>query len=283
MTIIKISQKKCFNGTQYIYSHQSVTTNCIMRFGVYLPPQAATKKVPVLYWLSGLTCTEENFINKAGAQRMASKLGLAIVTPDTSPRGLGIVGEEDSYDIGTGAGFYLDAQQVPWSEGYKMSSYITNELRMIVEKNLPIDNTRVGIFGHSMGGHGALILALKNPNYFKTVSAFSPICSPMRSPWGQHAFRTYLGNDQAAWQDYDATYLIETIGWAGPAILVDQGTEDEFIEQQLKPELLQEACKKAKVPLQMRFQEGYDHSYFFISTFIEDHLIFHADYLSAIR
>jgi S-formylglutathione hydrolase len=247
-----------------------------MRFGVFLPPQAASGRVPVLYWLSGLTCTEENFIVKAGAQRVAAALGLAIVVPDTSPRGLGIPGEGDSYDFGLGAGFYVDATEAPWSRGYRMYSYITQELPADVAATFPVDPDRVGIFGHSMGGHGALTIALKNPRHYKSVSAFAPIASPIRCPWGQKALSGYLGADRARWREYDTTALIEDRGWTGPPIMVDQGTKDQFLESQLKPELLQDACQRSGVPLDLHLREGYDHSYFFIASFIEDHLRFHA-------
>ena len=247
-----------------------------MRFGVFLPPQAEAQRVPVLYWLSGLTCTEENFIVKAGAQRVAAELGLALVVPDTSPRGLKIPGESESYDFGLGAGFYVDATQAPWSRGYRMYSYVTKELPQLVAAEFPVDAARRGIFGHSMGGHGALTVALKNQDYYKSVSAFAPISSPMRCPWGEKALTGYLGTDRARWREYDATALIEERGWRGPALLVDQGTADQFLETQLKPGLLEEACRRAGVPLTLRLQAGYDHSYFFIATFIEEHLRFHA-------
>ncbi len=276
MAITTVSRNKCFGGVQGVYSHESRETGCVMRFGVFLPPQAEAQAVPVLYWLSGLTCTEENFIVKAGAQRVAAELGLAIVVPDTSPRGLKIPGEDESYDFGLGAGFYVDATQAPWSRGYRMYSYIAKELPRLVEADFPVDPARTGIFGHSMGGHGALTLALKNPDYYKSVSAFAPICSPMRCPWGEKALTGYLGADRALWRDYDATALIESRGWKGPALLVDQGTNDQFLESQLKPELLEEACRRSGVPLDLRLQAGYDHSYFFIASFIEDHLRFHA-------
>jgi S-formylglutathione hydrolase len=276
LLITSVSRSKCFGGVQGVYSHESRETGCVMRFGVFLPPQAEAQAVPVLYWLSGLTCTEENFIVKAGAQRVAAELGLALVVPDTSPRGLKIPGEDESYDFGTGAGFYVDATQPPWSRGYRMYSYVVKELPQLVAAEFPIDPTRVGVFGHSMGGHGALTVALKNPAYYKSVSAFAPISSPMRCPWGEKALAGYLGPDRAAWRDYDATALLEERGWRGPALLVDQGTGDQFLESQLKPELLREACRRSGVPLDLRLQEGYDHSYFFISTFIEDHLRFHA-------
>lgn len=278
---LTLSKSLCFGGVQAVYSHAAVATQCTMRFGVFLPPQASARPVPVLYWLSGLTCTEENFIVKAAAQRVASELGLAIVVPDTSPRGLGIPGEGDSYDFGLGAGFYVDATQAPWSAGYRMYSYVARELPAYIEERFPVDADRVGIFGHSMGGHGALTMALKNPRYYKSVSAFAPISSPMESPWGEKALTGYLGADRDRWREYDATALIEARGWSGPPILVDQGTSDAFLESQLKPELLRDACKRARVPLELRLRNGYDHSYFFIATFIEDHLRFHARHLQA--
>jgi S-formylglutathione hydrolase len=247
-----------------------------MRFGVFLPPQAEAQRAPVLYWLSGLTCTEENFIVKAGAQRVAAELGLALVVPDTSPRGLKIPGESESYDFGLGAGFYVDATEAPWSRGYRIYSYVTKELPPLVAAEFPVDSARVGIFGHSMGGHGALTVALKNQGYYKSLSAFAPISSPMRCPWGEKALTGYLGTDRASWREYDATALIEERGWRGPALLVDQGSADPFLETQLQPGLLEEACRRAGVPLTLRLQAGYDHSYFFIATFIEEHLRFHA-------
>jgi S-formylglutathione hydrolase len=250
-----------------------------MRFGVYLPPQAQSGRVPVLYWLSGLTCTEENFIVKAGAQRVAAELGLAIIAPDTSPRGLGIPGEADSYDFGIGAGFYVDATEAPWSQGYRMYSYVTQELFELVATTFPVDPARAGIFGHSMGGHGALTIALKNPHRFRSVSAFAPIVSPSRCPWGEKALAGYVGPDREKWREYDATSLIEDRGWKGPALLVDQGTQDQFLENQLKPELLVAVCKRLGIPLDLRMQQGYDHSYYFIASFIEDHLRFHAKHL----
>ena len=279
MTILTISQNRCFGGMQGIYSHASTETACTMRFGVFLPPQASTGKVPILYWLSGLACTEENFVVKAGAQRVAALLGIALVVPDTSPRGLDIPGEGASYDFGLGAGFYVDATAAPWSRGYRMYSYVTRELVEAVAADFPVDPSRAGIFGHSMGGHGALTIALKNPGSYKSVSAFAPICSPMRCPWGEKALQGYLGGDRERWREYDATALIEERGWNGPPILVDQGTKDQFLDAQLKPELLRSVCSERNVPLDLRMQEGYDHSYFFISSFIEDHLRFHARHL----
>ena len=278
-TIKVVSQNLCFGGVQSVYTHQSRESGCVMRFGAFLPPQAKSTRVPMLYWLSGLTCTEENFIVKAGAQRIAAALGLAIVVPDTSPRGLGIPGEGESYDFGLGAGFYVDATEAPWSRGYRMYSYITKELRADVAAALPVDPTRAAIFGHSMGGHGALTIALKNPRDYKSVSAFAPIASSIRCPWGEKALSGYLGNDRTRWREYDATALIEDRGWTGPPILVDQGTSDPFLETQLKPELLRQACRDFGVALDLRLQDGYDHSYFFIATFIEDHLRFHAENL----
>jgi len=278
-TIKNIRQHSCFGGQQYIYSHHSTSTECTMRFGLFLPPQAEISPVPLLYWLSGLTCTEENFIIKAGAQRVAAELGIAILTPDTSPRNLNIPGENDSDDLGSGAGFYVDATEAPWAKNYNMYTYITKELPALVSAYFPIDQERIGIFGHSMGGHGALTIALRHPDYYKSVSAFSPICSPMRSPWGIKAFEHYLGFDKTKWQDYDSTLLITSRGWKGPSLLIDQGTNDPFLETQLKPELLSTACDAANVKLNLRLQKGYDHSYFFIATFIEDHLRFHAKVL----
>ena len=247
-----------------------------MRVAVFLPPRAKSERVPVLYWLSGLTCTEENFTVKAGAQRVAAELGLALVVPDTSPRGLNIPGEADSYDFGLGAGFYVDATEAPWSTGYRMYSYVTRELPAWIAASFPIDTARAAIFGHSMGGHGALTIALKNPQAYKSVSAFAPIVSPMRVPWGEKALTGYLGQDRSRWREYDATALIEDRGWDGPPILVDQGTKDQFLENQLKPELLKEACERRGVALDLRLREGYDHSYYFIATFVEEHLRYHA-------
>ena len=276
-----VSCARSFGGEQRTYVHDSRETGCPMRVAVFLPPAFGQGRIPVLYWLSGLTCTEENFVVKAGAQRVAAELGLAIVVPDTSPRGLGYPGEADAYDYGLGAGFYVDATEPPWSAGYRMYSYVARELPELVEQHLAVDPARMGIFGHSMGGHGALVLALRNPQRYRTVSAFAPVCSPMRCPWGEKAFSGYLGPDRSRWQEYDATALIEERGWPGPPILVDQGTHDQFVATQLRPELLVQACERARVPLQMRMREGYDHSYFFIATFVEQHLDFHARNLRA--
>jgi len=280
-TLNAVSRNRCFGGMQGVYTHAAETTHCSMRFGVFMPPQAQSARVPVLYWLSGLTCTEDNFIVKAGAQRVAAELGVAIVVPDTSPRGLGYPGEADAYDFGLGAGFYVDATEAPWSEGYRMYSYVTNELPAYVERHFAVVAGRAGIFGHSMGGHGALTIALKNPGRYRSVSAFAPIASPMRCPWGEKALTGYLGSDRGRWREYDATALIADRGWRGPALLVDQGTSDPFIESQLKPELLRQACEQAGVALDLRLRDGYDHSYFFIATFIEEHLRLHARHLHA--
>jgi len=276
-----LAQSRCFGGVQAVYAHEARETRCTMRFGLFLPPHAANARVPVVYWLSGLTCTEENFIVKAGAQRVAAELGLAIVVPDTSPRGLGIPGEADSYDFGLGAGFYVDATQAPWSDGYRMYSYVSRELREYVDARFPVDPGRVAIFGHSMGGHGALTIALRNPDVYRSVSAFAPIVSPMRCPWGEKALSGYLGDDRDRWRGYDATALVEDRGWSGPRIIVDQGTRDPFVDSQLKPELLKDACERAGVALDLRRRDDYDHSYYFIASFIEDHLRFHARELCA--
>jgi S-formylglutathione hydrolase len=280
MTVATVSDSRCFGGVQGIYRHESATLGCAMRFALFRPPGDAGARPPVLYWLSGLTCTEENFTVKAGAQRVAAELGLALVVPDTSPRGLGIPGEAESWDFGLGAGFYVDATQAPWSRGYRMYSYVTRELPEVVASHFAVDTTRCGISGHSMGGHGALTIALRNPQVYASVSAFAPIASPMRCPWGEKALSRYLGDDRAAWREHDTTELIASRGWSGPPILVDQGTADSFLDSQLKPGLLREAFERAGVPLELRMQEGYDHSYYFIATFIADHLRYHAAVLA---
>ena len=277
-TLTTIAQNRCFGGVQGTYSHESTTTGCTMRFGVYLPPQAETRQVPLLYWLSGLTCTEENFIIKAGAQRVAAELGIALVVPDTSPRGLDIPGEAANYDFGLGAGFYVDATVAPWSLGYRMYSYVVRELRDVVTAGFPIDSSRAGIFGHSMGGHGALTIALKNPQKYKSLSAFAPIAAPIQSPWGVKAFSGYLGAYRAAWSQYDATELVKAGHKFAGGILIDQGTADKFLADQLKPELLVSACKAAGQEIYLQMREGYDHGYFFIQSFIDDHLRHHAQH-----
>lgn len=273
-TIKIIAHNKSFGGTQFVYSHFSTVTECEMRFAVYLPPQSDTQKLPCLFWLSGLTCTEQNFITKAGAQRIAAELGVILIAPDTSPRLARKPKEQESYDFGEGAGFYVDAVKAPWSRHYRMYSYVTKELYELVLQHFSIDKERIGIFGHSMGGLGALNLALKNPTQYRSVSAFSPICAPLQAPWGIKAFTGYLGEDQTAWHAYDPISLIAEQGWSG-SILVDQGTCDEFLTTQLNPELLVDASANAKINLNLRLQEGYDHSYYFIATFIEEHIRFH--------
>lgn len=273
----KVSAAKSFGGTQGVYSHASETLSCDMKFAVYTPEGKGP--FPVLYWLSGLTCTEENFIAKAGAQRLASELGLVVVAPDTSPRGEGVPDDPDkAYDFGLGAGFYLNATQEPWSKHYRMYDYIARELPALIEKEFPIDAARAGIFGHSMGGHGAMTIHLKNADKFKTCSAFSPIVAPSQVPWGKKAFSNYLGSDESAWAEYDATALVARRA-SKAEILIDQGTADNFLKEQLKPEIFAEAASKAGQKTILRMQEGYDHSYYFIATFIGDHLRWHAERL----
>ncbi|MFT4060451.1 MAG: S-formylglutathione hydrolase [Legionella sp.] len=274
-----IEEHQCFAGMQYVYEHQSAATQCLMRFGLYLPPQILQRKVPVLYWLSGLTCTEQNFITKAMAQRIASELGLALVAPDTSPRGMEQPCDRAQYDFGIGAGFYVDATQEPWAQHYKMATYVRDELPDLLQQNFALDEQRCGILGHSMGGHGALTLALNNPLQYRSVSAFSPICAPTQCPWGRKAFRGYLGTNEQYWKAYDACELVVARGWPHGEILIDQGTHDSFLDEQLKPHLFQAACAKAQVVLNLRMQKNYDHSYYFIASFIEDHLRFHASIL----
>ena len=268
---------KCFGGWLKVFAHDSDALNCRMECAVYLPPQAETQNCPVLYWLSGLTCTWANFIEKAGAQKYAADHGIILVIPDTSPRGVNIEGEDESYDFGSGAGFYLDATQKPWSDHYHMYSYITKELPGLINELLP-SSGKASISGHSMGGHGALICALKNSDFYKSVSAFAPIVNPCDVPWGQKAFSGYLGDDRAQWEAYDASRLAATTKWAGP-ILIDQGTGDNFLNEQLQPEIFKDACDKADLDLTLRMQDDYDHSYFFISTFIGEHISFHAKHL----
>ncbi|MBB1323521.1 S-formylglutathione hydrolase [Shewanella sp. SR43-8] len=279
MTIESISSTKAFGGWHKQYSHHSSTLNCAMRFAIYLPPQAESQAVPVLYWLSGLTCTDENFMQKAGAQRIAAELGMAIVAPDTSPRGEGVADDPDgAYDFGLGAGFYLNATKPPFSQHYQMYDYVVNELPALIEAHFPVTEQR-SISGHSMGGHGALTIALKNPHRYNSLSAFSPICHPMDCPWGIKAFRGYLGDDQQQWQQYDSSELMAKSQQFVPA-LVDQGSKDNFLDEQLKPQILVQAAKNKGYPLELRMQPGYDHSYYFIATFIEDHLRFHAKHLA---
>ncbi|MEP2183090.1 S-formylglutathione hydrolase [Roseibium sp.] len=274
-----VSEAKAFGGKQFVFSHASSETGTDMRFAAYLPSAAETAKVPVLWFLSGLTCTEENFTVKAGAQRDAAELGIALIAPDTSPRGDNVPDDPDgAYDFGLGAGFYVDATEAPWAVNYRMRSYIEKELPSHIEQALPLDMTRQAITGHSMGGHGALTIALRNPDRFKSVSAFAPICSPINCPWGNKALSNYVGADQADWRQYDACALIED-GARVPDILVDQGLADGFLEGQLKPEMLEAACDKSGIPLTMRRQDGYDHSYYFIASFMQDHMRWHAERL----
>ncbi|CAD6539796.1 S-formylglutathione hydrolase [Paraburkholderia sabiae] len=269
-----------FGGTQRIYKHESKAIGLPMRFSVFMPKEAAQKKVPALFYLAGLTCTEETFPIKAGAQRFAAQHGIALIAPDTSPRGAGVPGETDSWDFGVGAGFYVDATQEPWSKHYRMYSYVRDELRETVVGELPVDGDRLGIFGHSMGGHGALMLALRNPEIYRSVSAFAPIAAPTRCPWGEKAFSGYLGADREAWKEYDASELVgKATRKFAEGILVDQGLADAFLAQQLNPDVFEAACKAAGQPLTLRRHEGYDHGYFFISTFIEDHIAHHAKVL----
>lgn len=279
MSLELISQNKVFGGWLKRYRHQANSLNCEMTFAIYLPPQAEEQKVPFLYWLSGLTCTDENFCQKAGAFKKAAELGLAIICPDTSPRGSEHPGEHDSYDFGSGAGFYVNATQAPWSENYHMFDYVSEELPATVEEAFPFNGKRA-ISGHSMGGHGALICAFKKPENYQSVSAFSPISNPSECPWGQKALGGYLGDDLNDWLQWDACALVRRSKTQIP-LLVDQGTDDEFVAEQLKPQALSLACTNAEYPLTLRMQPGYDHSYFFISSFIDDHLQFHAKHLSA--
>ncbi|MBS0299104.1 MAG: S-formylglutathione hydrolase [Proteobacteria bacterium] len=272
------SLHRCFDGIQGYYQHPSTVIGLPMRFSVYQPPQAEQQRVPVLFFLAGLTCTEETFMIKAGAQRYAAELGLMLVTMDTSPRQTGIPGETDAWDFGAGAGFYLDATVEPWARHYRMESYITQELRNIIVDQFPADPNRIGIFGHSMGGHGALTLALRYPEIYHSVSAFAPICAPMRCPWGQKAFSNYLGENQQDWQKYDATALLQA-GHRVPDLLVDQGFNDQFLTTQLFPEALEQACGDAGQPLTLRYHQDYDHSYYFISTFVGEHLSYHREQL----
>ncbi|RUQ37470.1 MAG: S-formylglutathione hydrolase [Candidatus Competibacteraceae bacterium] len=275
-----IESIKEFGGWLNRYRHPSQTCQCDMTFSVYLPPAAAHGKVPAVYWLSGLTCTDDNFRVKAGAQRYAAELGLALVIPDTSPRGPDVPDVPERYDLGQGAGFYVNATQSPWSTHYHMYDYVTRELPKLVEENLPITDVRA-ISGHSMGGHGALICALKEPGRYRSVSAFAPICHPMACGWGQGCFKTYLGSQREDWVAYDAVRLIEE-GAPAIALLIDQGTADEFLDQQLHPSSLERVCAARHFPLTLRWQEGYDHSYHFIATFIGEHLAYHAEALHRI-
>lgn len=277
MSLELVSEAGCFEGRQLTYRHRSAACNCDMQFAVYLPPAAKETLVPALYWLSGLTCTEENFSAKSGAQRYAAELGLALIIPDTSPRGVDLRGEDEFINVGTGAGFYLNATESPWAAHYQMYDYIADELVTAVNENLPVDPARKSISGHSMGGHGALTIGTRNADAYRSISAFSPICAPGLSAWGEQAFVAYLGNDRSNWLQYDACAVIRETP-SRHRLLVDQGAADPFLDQ-LRPAELQEACEAAGQLLDYREHPGYDHGYFFVSTFIGDHLHFHAEAL----
>ncbi len=279
MTLETLSETNCFGGHIGFYRHASAVNNCDMQFSVFVPPQAASGKVPVLTFLSGLTCSEENFMIKSGAQRVAAELGIMLVSPDTSPRGEDVPDDPDGdYDFGLAAGFYLNATQEPWSRHYHMYDYVTQELQSAVFDNFPGDAERHGLSGHSMGGHGALTIGLRNPDIFKSISAFAPICTTLGSPWGQKALGYYLGDNTVTWQDYDACEVARSVkdGGTRSKILVDQGLADIYRVEQLRPELLEAACTESDLPLELRSHDGYDHGYYFIATFIADHLRHHA-------
>lgn len=279
MTPETLSEQRCHGGIQGFYRHRSEATGTVMRFAVFVPPQAEVGPVPALYYLAGLTCTEETATVKAGAQQHAARLGLMLVMPDTSPRGAGLPGEDDDWDFGSGAGFYLDATAEPWSRHYRMERYVVEELHALVSDAFPVRGDACGVMGHSMGGHGALTLALRHPGVFSSVSALAPVCAPCRCPWGRKAFSGYLGDDRGAWAAHDASELIGA-GRRCPPILVDQGLDDQFLAEQLHPHLLEAACREAGQPLELRRHAGYDHSYYFVQTFIGDHLEHHARGLS---
>jgi S-formylglutathione hydrolase len=276
----RIEHHACFDGAQEVWQHTSSVLDCSMRFGVYLPPQAASRSCPVLYWLSGLTCNEQNFITKAGAQQFAAEHGIIVVVPDTSPRGEAVANDE-AYDLGQGAGFYVNATQAPWAAHYRMYDYVVDELPALIESHFPASQARA-ISGHSMGGHGALVAALKNPGRYRSVSAFSPIVAPSRVPWGEKAFTAYLGTDREAWKAWDASELVARAKGGEPLPLrIEQGGADDFLAEQLRPELMTEACKKVGHPCDLRIHPGYDHSYYFIASFIGEHFQYHAAALSA--
>jgi S-formylglutathione hydrolase len=270
-----LSEHACFGGVQGFYSHRSRDCASAMRFSVFRPPQAATVRVPVLYYLAGLTCTEETFMQKAGAQRVAAELGLMLVAPDTSPREPRFAGDDAHWDFGRGAGFYLDATLSPWNANYRMYSYVSGELPEVIDAHFPADTSRQGIFGHSMGGHGALVCALRNPARYRSCSAFAPVAAPSQVPWGRKAFAAYLGGFEAAWREYDATELVRESEFRGE-ILIDQGLADKFLQEQLQPGKFVAASESTGVRVRLREHAGYDHSYFFIATFVEDHLRHHA-------
>ena len=279
-SITTLSEHACFGGVQGFYQHDSRETGTPMKFGVFVPLQAKTGPVPVLFFLAGLTCNEETFAIKAGAQQHAAQHGLMLVTPDTSPRHTGVEGADAAWDFGTAAGFYLDATAAPWNKYWRMGSYVSGELRALVMQHFNAREDRVGLFGHSMGGHGALTLALNNPGLYQSVSAFAPIAAPMQCPWGVKAFSGYLGEDRKTWTQHDATELIKA-GARLPPLLIDQGLADKFLSEQLHPHLFEAACLEAGQPLTLRRHEGYDHGYFFISTFMAEHIAHHARYLHA--
>lgn len=283
-TLETIGEHASFGGTVGFYRHSSSVNGCDMQFSVFVPPQAAVAKVPALTWLSGLTCTEETFMIKSGAQRVAAELGLMLIAPDTSPRGGDVPDDVDrAYDFGLGAGFYLNATEEPWLRHYRMYDYVSRELPDLVFREFPGDRARRGIFGHSMGGHGALTIGLKNPGHYRSISAFAPICNPMNCPWGRKAFSGYLGEDRESWRQYDAVELVNSRLYDKPAhrILVDQGLADQFLEEQLHPQSFELACKENDVALELRRHELYDHGYYFIATFMEEHLRHHAAILEA--
>jgi S-formylglutathione hydrolase len=285
MSLELLASHACFGGEQRFYAHESAVLGCRMRFSLFLPPEAGQRKVSGLTYLAGLTCTEETFPTKAGAQRVAAELGLALLSPDTSPRGLGLPGEDDDWDFGSGAGFYLDATQPPWRDHYRMYSYVVGELRELVLGAFPLDSSRQGIFGHSMGGHGALTIGLRHPELYRSISAFAPISAPTRCPWGEKAFSGYLGEDRAQWRAWDAADIAASLldGPDRSPLLVDQGLADQFLELQLYPEELEAACKKSGLELILRRHQGYDHGYYFIASFMEDHLRHHVNILGQPR
>ena len=273
----RVSEAKCFGGSQGVYSHQSSATGTPMTFQVFVPEHAPGEKLPVLWWLSGLTCTHANAMEKCEYKRACAEHGIILVGPDTSPRG-DDVPDDEAYDFGKGAGFYVDAVREPWAKHFRMRSYVEQELPALIDDAFSVDMDRQGISGHSMGGHGALTVSLRNPGRFRSTSAFAPIVSPLNCPWGEKALTGYIGDDRAAWREYDACALIED-GARLPELLVDQGRADTFLDEQLKTHLLEEACRKADIPATIRMQEGYDHSYFFVSSFIDDHIAWHAERL----
>lgn len=272
----RLERHAVFAGWQEVYKHQATTLKCAMNFSIYIPPHATGEKLPVLYWLSGLTCNEQNFITKAGAQKYAAQHKIILVAPDSSPRGEGVA-DDAAYDLGQGAGFYLNATEAPWAEHYQMYDYIVDELPALIDANFP-SNGQQSIMGHSMGGHGALLIGLRNPERYQSISAFAPIVAPTQVPWGKKAFTAYLGTDETLWKAYDAVELVQASQVQLP-ILIDQGGADNFLAEQLKPELFVQACNDRDYPLTLNIQEGYDHSYYFIASFIEQHIRFHADFL----